>query len=278
MAPEELVLHGGGRWAGRTSGFLTGQRDIAGWLVFTGHRHPCPADGSIQVVKPRMPPLSSGELVNTVQEVWCPTAWWLCTPVDGAPLVAIVEQRVSPKQKRSYAVVGLPGGQLAWARLFRLGMGTGLLVPSTPPASAPADEFAALADMLPEFLARHNANSVNNHLSGDGAIRRCVVPAMTVDLDPGLVACGFREDYNEVFEQLLVKHFDPVVNLKGLSASRLAACTSNQLMRLCLMAGISPMPDDCDLVNALVRLRIRSARSVRAQRCQQKKQRIVPRE
>jgi hypothetical protein len=187
-----------------------------------------------------------------------------------------VEQRVSPKQKRSYAVVGLPGGQLAWARLFRFG-GTGLLVPSTPPASAPADEFAALADMLPEFLARHNANSVNNHLNGEGAIRRCF-PAMTVDLDPGLVACGFREDYNEVFEQLLVKHFDPVVNLKGLSASRLAACTSNQLMRLCLMAGISPMPDEWDLVNALVRLRIKNARSVRAQRCQQKKQRIVPRE
>ena len=64
-------------------------------------------------------------------------------------------------------MVGLPGGRLAWARLFGVGASkTCLLVPSTPPASAPADEFAALENMLPDFLERYSAGKVNNFLLG----------------------------------------------------------------------------------------------------------------
>ena len=257
MAPEDVaVMSSNGHGERRICGFLTGQRDVAGWELFTGHRHPCPADGSIKVGAPRLPPLSSGELVDTVREVWCPDARSSCTRAVGAPLVAIVQQwcNAGRKQRRSYAVVGLPGGRLAWARLFGVGASkTCLLVPSTPPASAPADEFAALENVLPDFLARYTVDGVNNKLRHPGYTGGIHRPRPAVPTQLGPCQVDFSQD--DVFELIVTKHFEPVVNLKGLKLNSLLACTSNQLTELCLLAGISPVPDERDLVDAILRFR-----------------------
>ena len=235
MAPEDVaVMSSNGHGERRICGFLTGQRDVAGWELFTGHRHPCPADGSIKVGAPRLPPLSSGELVDTVREVWCPDARSSCTRAVGAPLVAIVQQwcNAGRKQRRSYAVVGLPGGRLAWARLFGVGSSkTGLLVPSTPPASAPADEFAALENVLPDFLARYTVDGVNNKLRHPGYTGGIHRPRPAVPTQLGPCQVDFSQD--DVFELIVTKHFEPVVNLKapGNSTSKNRSSTRRKRRR-----------------------------------------------
>ena len=121
---------------------------------------------------------------------------------------------------------------------------TSLLMPSTPPASAPADEFAALENMLPDFLERYSAGKVNNFLLGrcGPTIQR---PLPAVPAGPDQMPWTFGGDADDAFELIRVKHFEPVVNLTGLQVNRLKACTSGQLIKLCSLAGISPMPDEC---------------------------------
>ena len=136
-----------------------------------------------------------------------------------------------------------------------VGFATSLLMPSTPPASAPADEFAALENMLPDFLERYSAGKVNNFLLGrcGPTIQR---PLPAVPAGPDQMPWAARDedgDADDAFELIRLKHFEPV-NLKGLRVDRLKACTSGQLIKLCSLAGISPTPDECDLVAAIVRL------------------------
>ena len=169
-------------------------------------------------------------------------------------------------------MVGLPGGRLAWAGLWGVGFATSLLMPSTPPASAPADEFAALENMLPDFLERYSAGKVNNFLLGrcGPTIQR---PLPAVPAGPDQMPWTFGGDADDAFELIRVKHYEPVVNLTGLQVNRLKACTSGQLIKLCSLAGISPMPDECISSPQLFASAIKHPRSARRKEKKEKEKR-----